>query len=138
MATSDDVKTETICIVSDDMVGCGYDNGKFGVVHNKQDFESTLFRLADENNQNETKQIFRIAYKNLKKYTPEELHTHWENNDDKWDEWGADLMLFYIARFVLFKQTVPILDEIQTNEILDGTSTHETNYKSDLVLRFNR
>ena len=55
-----------------------------------------------------TKHIFRSVYRNLIKYSNEELYNNYTQNTEEWDNWCLDVKLFFCYRFILFNRIIPI------------------------------
>ena len=54
------------------------------------------------------KRIFRNVYRALTIYTFEELHTHYKAKDTEWDDWCADVFIFYTVRYSIFTKRIPV------------------------------
>ena len=101
---SNQIKTDCILFIVDDMLGEEYT--EFGVFQSKDGYENMLKSIKEDKEC--WKIIYKNAFKNLKQYTNEELTIHWKKKSQEWNDWAADLMIFYGVRLLLFKQPIPL------------------------------
>jgi hypothetical protein len=50
------------------------------------------------------------SYRNLIKYTDEQLHSHYKNNTKDWKNWCDDVAIYYSSRLVLYQKIIPIMN----------------------------
>ena len=77
------------------------------VIHDKDDFENVLKNTS--NDMQRQIQIFALTYRELLKYSPQELDHHLQIDSNEWSNWGADLILHYCARHRLCGSPIPVL-----------------------------
>lgn len=76
------------------------------------------FELAQKDDLETRKGVFRSVYGALTKYTDEELNAHWENDTQEWKNWCNDVALFYVYRRLLFETAyIPIVDQPNPDKV---------------------
>ncbi len=55
---------------------------------------------------------FKLIYHSLTQYSDKELNEHFEEKNQKWQDWCNDVILFYVHRFIIFegKLFIPIME----------------------------
>lgn len=62
--------------------------------------------------------IFVSSLRNLTQWTKEELHSHWESQNQQWKDFCDDVAIFYTTRAVLMMKAIPII--LQSQEEIDA------------------
>lgn len=53
--------------------------------------------------------MFISTSRELNKYTVEELVKHADDNTKEYGDWNNDVVIFYVAKFLLFNVPIPII-----------------------------
>jgi hypothetical protein len=65
------------------------------------------------------KHIFIISYRNLKKYTVEQVDKSFDENGEIWYKWSGAVIDHYHSRLVLFNTPIPIVSQFMEDDLLE-------------------
>ena len=65
------------------------------------------------------KNIYRISYRNLKKYTVEQVDKSFDENGEIWNKWSGAVIDHYHSRLVLFNTPIPIDTQYMEEDLLE-------------------
>jgi len=65
------------------------------------------------------KHIYRISYRNLKKYTVEQVDKSFDENGEIWYKWSGAVIDHYHSRLVLFNTPIPIVSQFMEDDLLE-------------------
>lgn len=63
---------------------------------------------AQKSSKGQLKHIFVSCWRNLTQWSEGELHRHYEAKNQEWDDFCADVAIFYTTRLVLMDKPIPI------------------------------
>jgi len=59
---------------------------------------------------------YKGSYRNITKYTDEELNSHYKNNTIDFQNWCNDVAIYYSTRLILYKKSIPTMDNEEEDE----------------------
>ena len=70
--------------------------------------ESTRIRRRSVGIKERQRKIFDATYRNITKYSNEQITREYEKNSQKWQDWCNDVMIYIVYDFHLNKKPMPI------------------------------
>ena len=68
-----------------------------------------LFKSYEDYDDALVRHMFISTSRELNKYTVDELIKHANANTQEYNDWNNDVVLFYVAKFMLFNVPIPII-----------------------------
>jgi len=86
-----------------------------------QDFidQAICYKKMDKENKELLKIIYKISYRNLKKYTVEQVDKSFDENGEIWLIWSGAVIDHYHSRLVLFNTPIPIVSQFMEDDLLE-------------------
>jgi hypothetical protein len=70
--------------------------------------ESTRIRRRSKGNKERQRRIFDAAYRNVTRYSNEQITKEYEKNSQKWQDWCNDVFIYIVYDFHLNQKPMPI------------------------------
>lgn len=70
--------------------------------------ESTRIRRRSKGNKERQRRIFDAAYRNVSRYSNEQITKEYEQNSQKWQDWCNDVFIYIVYDFHLNQKPIPI------------------------------
>jgi hypothetical protein len=86
-----------------------------------QDFidQAIYYKKMDKESKEFLKHIYRISYRNLKKYTVEQVDKSFDENGEIWYKWSGAVIDHYHSRLALFNTPIPIVSQFMEDDLLE-------------------
>jgi len=112
-----DKTNSTITIgIEENLLSSEYQHFIIGTLLQEFIDEAICYKKMDKEH---LKIIYKTSYRNLKKYTVEQVDKSFDENGEIWYKWSGAVIDHYHSRLVLFNTPIPIVSQFMEDDLLE-------------------